>query len=82
MMTGRDLIVYIMSNGLENEPVFKDGAFIGFETIDNFAKRSNVGLATVRTWAQLGMVEYVKLESSLYIPATANVHMTESKTDE
>ena len=29
-MTGRDLIVYILSNNLENEEVFKDGKFIGF----------------------------------------------------
>ena len=31
-MTGRELILYILSNGLENEPVFKDGKFIGFMT--------------------------------------------------
>ena len=28
-MTGRDLIIYILTNNLENEFVFKDGKFIG-----------------------------------------------------
>ena len=29
-MTGRELILYILQNGLENEEVFKDGIFVGF----------------------------------------------------
>ena len=31
-MTGRELIVYILENGLENEPIFKNGKPIGFIT--------------------------------------------------
>ena len=30
MITGRDLINYILTNHLENEPIFKDGKPIGF----------------------------------------------------
>ena len=29
-MTGRDLIIYIMQNNLEDEVVLKDGFFVGF----------------------------------------------------
>lgn len=31
-MTGRDLILYILMNNLEDEPVFEEGKFIGFVT--------------------------------------------------
>ena len=29
-MTGRDLIMYILSNGLENEPIYENGKILGF----------------------------------------------------
>jgi hypothetical protein len=44
-MTGRDLIVYILQNNLENEPVFKDGKFIGFMTEGEAAEKFDVGVA-------------------------------------
>lgn len=47
-MTGRDLILYILANNLENEPVFKNGKFIGFDTEESFAAKHNVGIETVR----------------------------------
>ena len=68
-MTGRDLILYILANGLEDEPVFKGGTFIGFLTEDDFAKECNVGIATVRTWASLGMIDAIRTPGAIYIPA-------------
>lgn len=67
-MTGRDLILYILANGLEDEPVFKDGTFIGFETIEAVAARSKVGIATVQTWIQTGHVKTFKIGDVIYIP--------------
>ena len=36
-MTGRDLIIYILENNLENEPVYKDGRLLGFLTVTEAA---------------------------------------------
>ena len=68
-MTGRDLILYILANGLEDEPIFKDGTFVGFETDTTYAEKRNVGIATVHTWAGLGMIDFVFLNGVLLIPA-------------
>ena len=67
-MTGRDLIVYILANGLENEPVFKDGKFIGFVTPGDVATKTNVGLATVYAWMHQGRLESVIVNEGIYIP--------------
>lgn len=68
-MTGRELILYIMQNGLENEPVFKNGQFIGFVTPTEVAAKSHVGLATVHTWICQGRVPSVGVLEGIYIPA-------------
>lgn len=68
-MTGRDLILYILANGLEDEPVFKDGRFIGFLTVDEAAAKLSVGTATVRTFIHLKRLEGVHVNQGLYIPA-------------
>ena len=56
-MTGRDLIVYILSNGLENNPVFKDGKFIGFISAGEAAAKLNVGVATICALVAQGKLE-------------------------
>lgn len=68
-MVGRDLIIYILENGLENEPIFEDGKFIGFKTMLEVAKELDVGIETVRAWAQLSMIPYVAVGGIIYIPA-------------
>lgn len=71
-MTGRDLILYIMKNGLENEPVFKDGKFIGFLTVDEVAAKMSVGTATVNALVHMKRIEGVVVNQGLYIPADFN----------
>lgn len=66
-MTGRDLIVYILQNNLENEPVFKDGRFIGYMCVGEFARKHNVGIATVYTWYKLGWLDGVEIGDTLLI---------------
>lgn len=68
-LLGRDLIIYILANNLENEPVFKDGELIGFESETKFAEKMNVGVATVRAWIDIGMIRYsVRIGDVNYIP--------------
>jgi hypothetical protein len=64
-MTGRELILYILSNGLEDDQVFKDGTFVGFYTPAEFAAKCHVGVATVNTWAHRGDIETVKFSSEI-----------------
>lgn len=69
-MTGRELVIYILSNNLENEPVFKDGKFLGFKTLEEVAVELEVGVETVRLWAVMGMIDCVKIsEEFILIPA-------------
>ena len=72
-MTGRDLIVYILENKLENEQVFKDGRLLGFYTAAEFASKWDVGEETVRMWVNLGYVDAVIVYDELYIPRNAKI---------
>lgn len=77
-MTGRDLIVYILANGLENEPVFKDGRFIGFISAGEAAARLNVGVATVCVWIAQGRLDGVQIGDMFYIPADCELKMEDN----
>lgn len=68
-MTGRDLIIYILENNLEDEPMFKDGKIPGFLTLAEAAEKLNVGLATVLTLINQGKIDYIVIGNSLYIPS-------------
>lgn len=70
-MTGRDLMLYILANGLENEEVFKNGKFIGFVTAEEAAAKMQVGPATIYSWVTMGLLEGVVISGVLYIPANA-----------
>lgn len=80
-MTGRDLIVYILENHLEDEPVFKDGTFVGFISEGEFASKLEVGTQTVRTWVDLNIVNGMYIGDKLYIPAV-NAFVTGGNEDE
>lgn len=68
-MTGRDLIVYILTNGLENEPIVKDGSFIGFMTVEKYAVEKEVGVETVLAWIKLNTIKSVEVGNTTYILA-------------
>lgn len=67
-MTGRDLIIYILQNNLENEPVFKDGKLLGFKTVNEVAVENGVGCETVKVWTQLDMIPHINLTIPILIP--------------
>lgn len=66
-MTGRELIIYILSNGLEDEPIFKDGRFVGLLTVEEAAIKFNVGVETVKAWYMMGRIKGVTFGSDIYI---------------
>ena len=70
-MTGRDLIIYILQNQLEDEQVYKDGVFLGFMGEIEAALYFGVGLSTIRTWYEEGMLPGIKLGNLIFIPANA-----------
>ena len=72
-MTGRELIMYILQNHLEDEPVFKDGKFIGFMTMEEAAAKKNVGVATIAALMRLGEIPGVAFGNAIYIPAESIV---------
>ena len=67
-MTGRELIIYILQNHLEDEPVFEDGRLLGFITVDEAAAKVGVGPATIRAWLAMGLMQYIQIGDSIYIP--------------
>lgn len=72
-MTGRELIMYILENNLEDEQIFKDGKLIGFMTIEEVAAKNNVGRETVITWLKLGKVKFVVIDGFICIPANFKI---------
>ena len=75
-MTGRELIIYILANGLEDEPIYEDGKILGFITAIEAAEKFNVGLATIKVWINEGTLDGIRIGEELYIPANADLKET------
>lgn len=76
-MTGRDLIIYILSNGLEDEQVFENGRFVGFLTISEAAQKLGVGIESVKVMMKLGLIDNVK--DGDYIPERSITKLLEKE---
>jgi excisionase family DNA binding protein len=74
-MTGRDLILYILENRLEDKRIFENGTFLGFITPNEAATKMGVGVATVFTWIFRGQLDYVKIGSLYLIPADCELSL-------
>lgn len=72
-MTGRELILLILNNHLEDEIIFKDGKFVNFLTVSEYAAKMNTGVQTVLAWLQIGTVHGVTIEGVSYIPDFSEV---------
>lgn len=79
-MLGRELILYILMNGLENEPVFKDGTFVGFLSAEQVAEQMDVGVATVYTWIYQKRLPGIVIGNIAYIPADYALEFKERST--
>ena len=65
-ITGKDLIIYILKNDLENENI----EYIltqTFLTKERVAIRLGVGVETVKTMAQLDLLPSIMINGELYI---------------
>ena len=71
-MTGKELILYILQNDLEDVVVIKDGIFVGFMSEEEAAVKFNVGVATIKAWYTCGMLDGTKIGDHLYF--LRNVH--------
>lgn len=65
-MTGRELILYILENKLEDSKVLEGAFFKGFMTEEEAAAKFNVGTATIRTWYNFDVLPGIKVGESLY----------------
>lgn len=65
-MTGKELILYILQNNLEDVIVMKDGFFVGFMTEEEAAVKFGVGVETIRAWYYSRMLNGTQIGDSLY----------------
>lgn len=65
-MTGKELILYILQNNLEDVIVLDGCSFVGLMTEEEAAVKFDVGVATVRAWYVCKMLEGTRIGDSLY----------------
>lgn len=70
-MTGRDLIIYILENNLENEEIFKDGKLPGFMSAEEAAVKFGVTNLTIYLWYGMGYIPGLQIGNTIYIPINA-----------
>ncbi len=71
MLTGRDLIIYIMENQLEDNYILDEGRLLGFMTLSEAAVKFGVGLVTVEVWWAMDYIEGIKIGEDIYISMDA-----------
>ncbi len=67
-MSGKELILYILLNDLEDEQIDKDGKLLGFITVEEAAIKHNVGTATVKAWIDLGRLPSITIGDTILVP--------------
>lgn len=65
-MTGKELILYILQNNLEDTVVLDKGFFVGFMTEEEAAVKFGVGTAQIRAWYNCRMLQGTQIGDSLY----------------
>ena len=70
-MTGKEMILYILENNLEDSEIFKDGRFLDFLTVSEAAVKFNVGEATAKTWLEPRLLDGLQTGKVYYIPRTS-----------
>ena len=79
VMTGRDLIIYILQNHLEDEPIFKDGKFVGFITDSEAAEKIGVGVSTIHAYIFQRKIDGLLIGNKVYIPANFESFLKEKE---
>lgn len=70
-MTGRDLIILILQNGLEDEEFFTDDHSMGFMTLQEAASKFGVGTSTVMVWFVNGHIPGCHINNEIHILKSA-----------
>ena len=82
-MTGRELVIYILENGLETEEVIDEkGNPAGMMSPEEAAETFEVPIATVMAWLGTGKLQSFYISGTHYIPKNAqnpNKWMTKTK---
>ena len=71
MMTGRDLIIYILENGLEDKEVLDGDKILGFETLYGLAEKKETGVETIIALCKMHDVPTVLINNKVCIPVFA-----------
>ena len=66
-MTGRDLVIFILKNRLEDAIIFEDGDIPGYMTVGQASEKWNVGEATVSTWIEMSKIHTITVGNETYI---------------
>ena len=79
-MTGRDLILYILSNNLEDKPVYDNGKILGFLTLGEAAEKFGVGISSVCVWIKQDKLDSVIIGGLVYIYDNHKVHAIQQRS--
>ena len=71
MMTGRDLIIYILENDLEDKEVLDGNKILGFETLYGLAEKKDTGVETIIALCKIHDVPTVLINNKVCIPVFA-----------
>lgn len=69
-MTGRELIIYILENGLEDKELFSQNLTPLFISVEKAAVRWNCGTATVKAMIEIGKVKGAKIADEYFVLAS------------
>lgn len=69
-MTGRDLIIYILENHLEDVEIFNDETKPFLVPLDKAAVELGCGLAGVKALFSIGKIKGIRLNGKYYIFST------------
>ena len=78
-MTGRELIVHILENGLEDVSMFETAFYQSFPTVKSVAVAFNVGIATVEAWVQNDCLDSFEFDGVEYITPSSLNRFTKKK---
>jgi hypothetical protein len=69
-MTGRELIIYILENHLENEEIFKNDEILGLMVIEEAAAKTGVGVESINAMIKLGWLKTITVGDKTFVLAT------------
>ena len=72
-MTGRELIIYILMNNLEDKEIVANGKLVGFMNEKEAAIKFGVDIPTIKAWCSLGMLKGITIGNAVYFPKDAVV---------